>query len=94
MNLKNTSYIMPTYSRQNLEFKKGKGCYLISVKNIKYLDFGSGIAVNSLGHCHPILVKKLCSQVKKLWHTSNFYYSSEQEDFAKILCGVSSSSSN
>ena len=86
MNKDTSSYIMPTYGHRTLEFKEGKGCYLISKKNKKYLDFGSGIAVNSLGHCHPILVKKLQEQASKLWHTSNLYYNSEQENYAKVLC--------
>ena len=80
---------MPTYGERNLEFKEGDGSYLISVENNKYLDFGSGIAVNSLGHCHPELVKTLQHQASQLWHTSNLYYSSEQEEYAKILCNNS-----
>ena len=80
------NYIMPTYGKRTLEFKEGQGSYLISIENKKYLDFGSGIAVNSLGHCHPILVKTLQNQASKLWHTSNLYYSSPQEEYAKILC--------
>ena len=59
MNKNTSSYIMPTYGSRTLEFKEGKGCYLTDKNNKKYLDFGSGIAVNSLGHCHPVLVKKL-----------------------------------
>ena len=81
-----SSYIMPTYGERTLEFKKGSGSYLISTDNKKYLDFGSGIAVNSLGHCHPKLVKTLQDQASKLWHTSNLYHSSQQEEYAKILC--------
>jgi len=77
---------MPTYGERTLEFKEGRGSYLTSVENKKYLDFGSGIAVNSLGHCHPILVKTLQNQASKLWHTSNLYYSSQQEEYAEILC--------
>ena len=77
---------MPTYGDRNLEFKKGQGCYLTSIDNNKYLDFGSGIAVNSLGHCHPRLVKALQSQSSKLWHISNLYYNSIQEEYAKLLC--------
>jgi len=80
------SYIMPTYGERNIEFKEGKGSYLISTDNKKYLDFGGGIAVNSLGHCHPILVKTLQDQATRLWHTSNFYKNSSQEEYAKILC--------
>ena len=81
-----SNYIMPTYGSRNLEFKDGKGCYLTSTSNKKFLDFGSGISVNSLGHCHPVLVKKLQQQASKLWHTSNLYYSTEQEHYAKLLC--------
>ena len=50
---------MPTYGNKSLEFTKGKGCYLYSSQNTKYLDFASGIAVNSLGHCHPKLIEVL-----------------------------------
>ena len=77
---------MPTYGERELEFVKGRGCYLFTSKNEKYLDFGGGIAVNSLGHCHPNLVKVLKNQASKLWHTSNFYYSLEQESYAKTIC--------
>ena len=77
---------MPTYGERSLEFKKGIGSYLIAKDNKKYLDFGSGIAVNSLGHCHPKLVKTLQDQASQLWHTSNLYYNSHQEEYAKILC--------
>ncbi len=83
---KNLTYIMPTYGDRNLEFKEGQGCYLTSIDNNKYLDFGSGIAVNSLGHCHPRLVKALQFQSSKLWHISNLYYNSTQEEYAKLLC--------
>ena len=89
MNQNVSSYIMPTYGERSIEFVKGEGCYLIDKNNKKYLDFGTGIAVNSLGHCHPILVKKLQKQAAKLWHTSNLYYNSEQEEYAKILCNNS-----
>ena len=80
---------MQTYGDRSLEFTEGKGSYLISSEGDRYLDFGSGIAVNSLGHCNPILVKKLQKQASKLWHTSNLYYNSEQEDYANILCSNS-----
>ncbi len=80
------SYIMPTYGKRKLEFVKGKGAYLFSKNNLKYLDFGSGIAVNSLGHCHPKLIKALNGQSKKLWHTSNLYFNKDQEKYAKSLC--------
>jgi acetylornithine/N-succinyldiaminopimelate aminotransferase len=80
------SYIMPTYGERTLDFKEGKGVYLISTDNKKYLDFGSGIAVNSLGHCHPKLIKALQEQSSKLWHISNLYSNTTQEAYAKLLC--------
>ena len=83
------SYIMPTYGERKLEFVKGKGSYLYTINKKKYLDFGSGIAVNSLGHCHPKLIKALNRQSKQLWHTSNLYLNKNQEEYAQILCNNS-----
>ena len=80
------SYLMPTYGDREIEFIRGEGAYLFSSKNTKYLDFGSGIAVNSLGHCHPSLVKALRDQSSKLWHTSNLYLNKNQEEYAELLC--------
>ena len=77
---------MPTYGERNLVFNKGKGCYLYTRAGKKYLDFAGGIAVNSLGHCHPKLVKVLKRQSENLWHTSNLYKNTNQELFAKELC--------
>ena len=83
------SYLMPTYGEREIEFVKGEGIYLTSSDNKKYLDFGSGIAVTSLGHCHPKLVKALNDQSLKLWHASNLYLNNNQENFAKLLCKYS-----
>ena len=80
------SYIMPTYGDRDLAFSKGKGCYLYTHSGKKYLDFAGGIAVNSLGHCHPKLVSVLKKQSEILWHTSNLYKNNNQELFAKELC--------
>ena len=49
------SSVLGTYNRKNISLSKGKGCYLYDLKGEKYLDFVSGIAVNSLGHCHEHL---------------------------------------
>ncbi len=81
--------ILPTYPRSNLEFTHGKGCYLYSVDGNEYLDFGSGIAVNSLGYAHEYLNRKLLDQSKKLWHVSNIYQIPQQEKLAKRLCEIS-----
>ena len=86
MNKKIKSSIMPTYGERELEFVKGKDCYLFTSDGKKYLDFAGGIAVNSLGHCHPKLVKALKKQAETLWHTSNLYYNQNQEEYANMLC--------
>ncbi len=80
------SNIMPTYGDRDLVFSKGKGCYLYTHTGQKYLDFAGGIAVNSLGHCHPKLVNVLKKQSEILWHSSNLYKNKNQELFAKELC--------
>ena len=81
--------ILPTYPRSNLEFTHGKGCYLYDLNGDEYLDFGSGIAVNSLGYSHQYLNKQLLDQSEKLWHVSNIYQISAQEKLAKRLCEIS-----
>ena len=73
-------------NRKNISFKYGKGSYLYSTENKKYLDFVQGIAVNSLGHAHPKLVKTIKDQSKKLWHVSNAFQIPEGETLAKKLC--------
>jgi len=77
--------VMPTYARADLAFEKGEGPYLYAQDGRRFLDFGSGIAVNTLGHSHPHLVEKLTEQVGKLWHTSNLYQMPGQEKLAKRL---------
>ncbi len=86
MNKKIKSNIMPTYGERDLEFVKGEDCYLFTSDGKKYLDFAGGIAVNSLGHCHPKLVKAIKKQAETLWHTSNLYYNQNQEEYANMLC--------
>ena len=79
------SSILGTYARKNISFSKGKGCYLYDLNGDEYLDFVSGIAVNSLGHCHEHLVKIIQEQSQKLWHVSNAFIIPEQEKLAKRL---------
>jgi len=76
---------MGTYARQDLVFVRGEGCWLTAATGERYLDFGSGVAVNALGHAHPRLVEALKAQAEKLWHTSNLYRVEGQEDVAEKL---------
>ena len=80
-----TSPVMPTYARTDVAFERGEGPYLFTSSGERYLDFGSGIAVTSLGHAHPHLVAALKAQADKLWHTSNLYRIEGQERLAERL---------
>ena len=82
------SSILGTYKGSKLSFVKGRGSYLITKGGKKYLDFASGIAVNSLGHCNPELIKALYDQSKKIWHTSNAFKINEQEKLANKLTNM------
>lgn len=77
--------VMPTYARADLAFERGEGPYLYALDGRRFLDFGSGIAVNCLGHSHPHLVRELTDQVAKLWHTSNLYQMPGQQKLAERL---------
>jgi acetylornithine/N-succinyldiaminopimelate aminotransferase len=80
-----TSAIVPTYARANVAFERGEGCWLWSTAGERYLDFGAGIAVTSVGHAHPHLVEALVAQGSKLWHISNLYQNPLGERFARRL---------
>ena len=80
------SNLAKNYNRKKISFKYGKGSYVYSNDGKKYLDFVMGIAVNSLGHAHPSLVKTINTQSKKLWHVSNAFQIPEGEILAKKLC--------
>ena len=80
------SYLAKNYNRKKISFVRGKGTYLYTANGTKYLDFVQGIAVNSLGHTNPKLVKSIKDQSKKLWHVSNAFQIPEGEKLAKKLC--------
>jgi len=80
-----TSAVMPSYARADIAFEHGAGVYLYATDGRRYLDFGSGVAVNALGHCHPHLVAALEAQGRKLWHASNLYRIPGQERMAERL---------
>ena len=79
------TFLANNYNRKKISFKKGVGSYLVDSNGKKYLDFCSGIAVNSLGHANPRLVKALYKQAKKVWHVSNAFTIPESEMLAKKL---------
>tara|TARA_Y100001949_G_scaffold124317_1_gene106094 strand:- start:302 stop:1471 length:1170 start_codon:yes stop_codon:yes gene_type:complete len=79
------SALAKNYNRRKIAFKRGKGSFLYATNGKKYLDFLSGIAVNSLGHANPYLVRALVRQAKKVWHVSNAFIIPEGEKLAKRL---------
>ena len=79
------SALANNYNRRKISFKYGKGSFLYSTNGKKYLDFVQGIAVNSLGHSNPYLIKAINKQSKKLWHVSNSFIIPEGEKLAQRL---------
>jgi len=81
-------YVASTYRRQPLTLVKGRGMFVEDIHGKRYLDFVGGIAVCSLGHCHPALTKAISTQAKKLMHVSNLYYIQQQAELAALLSRV------
>lgn len=79
-------YVMPSYGRYDLVLDKGEGRQAVDEDGKQYIDFGSGIGTNSLGYCSEDWVEAVCEQAHKIQHTSNYYYTKVQADFAKALC--------
>ena len=79
-------YVMPSYGRYDLVLDSGSGRQAVDENGKKYIDFGSGIGTNSLGYCNENWVRAICDQAHKIQHTSNYYYTKVQADFAKALC--------
>jgi len=83
-----SSAIVPVYARADVAFERGDGCWLVSTDGERYLDFGGGIAVASLGYSHPHLVQALTEQGAKLWHTSNLFQMPGGERLASRLAAA------
>lgn len=77
---------MPSYGRYDLVLDSGSGRQAVDENGKEYIDFGSGIGTNSLGYCNEKWVRAICDQAHKIQHTSNYYYTKVQADFAKALC--------
>ena len=83
------SHLMNTYARLPVTFSHGEGCRVTDINGKTYLDALSGIAVNTLGHNHPVLVKAIAEQAGRMLHVSNLYGIREQEQLADRLCALS-----
>jgi acetylornithine/N-succinyldiaminopimelate aminotransferase len=81
--------LMPVYPRCDVRPVRGEGCWLIGEDGRRFLDFASGIAVNALGHGHPVLVNAIAKQAATLMHVSNLYGSPQGEHFAQRLVDAS-----
>jgi len=82
------SFVVPSYSRFDLVLDRGEGSYVWDAAGNRYLDFGGGIAVCSLGHANPEVSETLHVQSKKLLHVSNLYYNELQGLLAARLVGL------
>lgn len=80
------SCVMGTYGRFPVVMETGEDRLATALDGKEYIDFGSGIGTNSLGFCDESWVEAVCEQAKKIQHTSNYYYTKVQADFAKKLC--------
>ncbi|MFH1820980.1 MAG: aspartate aminotransferase family protein [Methanobacteriota archaeon] len=81
-------FIAHTYKRQPITPVKGRGMFVWDSKGNRYMDFVGGVAVCSLGHCHPAVVKAISDQAKKLIHISNLYYIQPQAELAALLAKI------
>jgi acetylornithine aminotransferase len=83
------SHVMDTYARQPVAFARGEGVWLWDESGKKYLDALAGIAVNTLGHAHPKLVRALAEQAGRMLHVSNLFAAPWQEAAADRLAAIS-----
>ncbi len=81
-------HVMPTYGRYDVVLDNGNGRNCVDENGKEYIDFGSGIGTNSLGYCDTDWQDAVCNQVRSLQHTSNYYYTKVQADFASKLCEI------
>ena len=81
-------HVMPTYGRYDVVLDNGNGRNCVDENGKQYIDFGSGIGTNSLGYCDTDWQDAVCNQVRSLQHSSNYYYTKVQADFASKLCEI------
>lgn len=78
-------YLFQNYGRQPLVIARGSGTRVWDTEGREYLDFVGGLAVNALGHAHPVVAEAVANQAKTLIHTSNLYYTTPMIELAKLL---------
>jgi acetylornithine/N-succinyldiaminopimelate aminotransferase len=78
-------HLVPAYARLPVEFVRGEGALLWDAEGHEYLDFQTGLAVNSLGHCHPAVAEAIREQAERLIHVGNLFYSEPSLRLAKRL---------
>jgi len=83
------AYVVPAYARQPVQFVRGEGARLWDADDTEYLDFQTGLAVTSLGHSHPAVVRAIQEQAAKLLHVGNLFYT---EPGMRLAARLSSSS--
>jgi acetylornithine/N-succinyldiaminopimelate aminotransferase len=81
-------YVVPTYKRYDVVLVRGQGSRVWDEEGKRYLDFGAGIAVSTLGHAHPRLIEALDRQARELIHASNLYYTRPQGELARKLVEI------
>ena len=82
---KDEKYICGTYKRQDVLFERGEGSVLIDEEGKRYIDFGGGIAVNTLGYADDEWIKAVTDQLMRISHTSNLFYTRPQVELAERL---------
>lgn len=85
---KEAKFVVQTYARLPISIVRGSGVVVWDAEGREYLDLVAGIAVNSVGHCHPTVVQAIADQAQRLIHTSNLYYTQNQVLLAEELCGL------
>ncbi len=83
---RNAAHEIGLYARQPLAVARGHGCSVWDADGKRYLDFFAGVAVNSLGHCHPAVVEAIRRQAGELLHVSNHYHTAVEGELAALLC--------
>ncbi len=86
---KGSTAVMPTYGRKNVSFTSGQGIWLKDDEGNTYMDMVSGVAVNCLGHCSPVMIEALTKQANQVIHISNLYWNEPQKQLAEKLIALS-----